>query len=254
MSLRIAWVITGGGSHLRELTDEMLRLKRTYGIKVTLFLTKWGYEVSRLFGVLPKLKVIAPGRYYEEFLVEDEGVYYVGRLNLGRYKTVIIAPATSNTIAKIVCGIADSIASTIFAQAQKSNLPVIVMPTDIPGEDGLMETEIPCSINRDVCMEYNCNVCIPMAKCPVKAIELVDGYPRINYKSCIGCEVCSRSCPYHAVTCWEKVKLYPRDLDVENINKLSKMKNVIVVSKPQEIISILKDLIVSNQGKTEMTQ
>lgn len=171
MSLRIAWVITGGGSHLRELTEEILRLKRMYGIKVTLFLTKWGYEVSRLFGVLPKLKVIAPGKYYEEFLVEDDGVYYIGRLNLGRYKVVIIAPATSNTIAKMVCGIADSIASTVFAQAQKSNVPVIVMPTDMPGEDGLMETEIPCSINRDVCMEYNCNVCIPMAKCQLRRLS-----------------------------------------------------------------------------------
>ncbi len=244
----LAWVITGGGSHLRECVDLMFILKKNYNVKITLFLTKWGYEVSRLFGVLPRLKVIAPNRYYEEFLVGDDGMYYIGRINLRRYKAVIIAPATSNTVAKMVNGIADTIATAVFAQAQKSDVPVIVLPTDVPDKDGLMETEIPCSIDRAVCMEKKCDVCEPLRRCPVKAIELVDGYPRINFSKCIGCTLCSRVCPYDAVKCWEKVKLRPRDIDVENINKLSKMSNVFVVGSPQEILTILKDYILNQES------
>jgi dihydromethanopterin reductase (acceptor) len=242
-----AWVITGGGAHLRECVDVMFYLKKHYNAKITLFLTKWGYEVSRLFGVLPRLKVISPGKYYEEFLIGDEGMYYIGRINLRRYKALIIAPATSNTVAKIVNGIADTIATALFSQAQKSDVPVIVLPTDIPGEDGLMETEIPCSIDRAICMQENCEVCEPMRRCPAKAIERVDGYPRINYAKCIGCTLCEHVCPYDAVKCWEKVKLRPRPIDVENINKLSKMDNVFVVNNAQAILNIIKDIILDSR-------
>jgi len=230
----IAWVITGGGAHLRECVSVLEYVKKRFGLKVTLFLTKWGYEVSRIFGVLPRLRSISPGGYYEEFLVGDEGMYYVGRVNVGRYKALIIAPATANTIAKMVYGVADTVATALFAQAGKSSIPTIVLPTDIPNEEGYVVTETPCYVDRAVCSTANCNACQLISQCPAKAIEIVDNLPRINLSKCIGCALCEKICP-KAVKCWEKIKLAPRPVDLENINKLTKMKDVIVVKNPWEI-------------------
>jgi flavoprotein len=47
---------------------------------------------------------------------------------------LVIAPATSNTVAKCVLGIADSLASNFFAQAGKSRVPILVLPTDVSPE------------------------------------------------------------------------------------------------------------------------
>jgi len=41
-----------------------------------------------------------------------------------------VAPATSNTVAKFVHGISDTIVTNLFAQAGKVKLPIIVLPTD----------------------------------------------------------------------------------------------------------------------------
>jgi dihydromethanopterin reductase (acceptor) len=239
----VAWTITGGGAYLRESVDVVEYMKNRLGLKITLFLTKWGYEVARIFGVLPRLKSIASGRYYEEFLIGDEGMYYVGRVNMGKYMAVIIAPATANTIAKIVHGIADNVATALFAQAEKSSVPIIVLPTDTANEEGFVVTETPCYINRAVCSTMNCATCQPLAMCPAKAIKIVEGYPRIDLDKCTGCTICEKLCPYNAVRCWEKIKLVPRQIDLENINKLTKMRGVLVVKSPWEIAEKVKAML-----------
>ena len=239
----IAWAITGGGAYLRDCVKVMEYVKNVMKLKITLFLTKWGYEVARIFGVLPTLRAISSGGYYEEFLVGDEGMYYIGRLNTRRYLALVIAPATANTIAKIVSGIADTVATALFAQAEKSNVPIIVLPTDIPNEDGYMVTETPCYIDRNRCLEVMCRECKPLVLCSAKAIKLVEGLPRIDLSKCIGCEACLKACPYGAVKCWEKVALVPRHIDLDNITRLSKMRGVYVVKNPWEIAKKIEEII-----------
>lgn len=58
----------------------------------------------------------------------------VGRFAKGDYALLIIAPATSNSVAKFVHGIADSLVSNLFSQAGKSRIPIIVLPTDVSEE------------------------------------------------------------------------------------------------------------------------
>uniref|UniRef100_A0A7C4BC70 4Fe-4S ferredoxin-type domain-containing protein n=1 Tax=Ignisphaera aggregans TaxID=334771 RepID=A0A7C4BC70_9CREN len=239
----IAWVVTGGGAYLRECVSVLEYVKERFELKITLFLTKWGYEVARIFGVLPRLRSVSPGGYYEEFLISDEGMYYVGRINVGRYRALVIAPATANTIAKIVHGIADTVATALFAQAGKSSVPTIVLPTDIPNEEGHIITETPCYIDRAVCSSVNCNPCQLINKCSTKAIEVIDRWPRIDLNKCTGCALCEKLCPYGAVRCWEKIKLIPRPIDLENIEELTKMRNVIVVKSPWEIVEKIEMLL-----------
>jgi dihydromethanopterin reductase (acceptor) len=51
-----------------------------------------------------------------------------------------VAPATSNTVAKCVFGISDTLVTNVFAQAGKCRVPVIVFACDTAPE---LETEAP---------------------------------------------------------------------------------------------------------------
>lgn len=242
MALAIAWCITGGGAHLRGSVEVMQRVRMELGAKITVFLTRWGFEVARIFGVLPLIKATASGRYYEELLIGDQGMYYIGRMNMKRYRFLVIAPATANTIAKIVHGIADSIASALYSQAMKSGIPTIILPTDIPGSEGFIETETPCYIDRELCLKVNCIACLAEEVCPVRAIKRIDGAPRIDLSKCIGCEKCLYRCPYGAVKCWERIKLIPRELDLRNIDTVRREVNVHIVSDELQLFNTIKKL------------
>lgn len=54
----------------------------------------------------------------------------VGMLYEHVYHTVVVAPATSNTVAKCAFGISDSLPTNMFAQAGKLGIPGIVFACD----------------------------------------------------------------------------------------------------------------------------
>ena len=54
----------------------------------------------------------------------------VGRFYHGWYHTLVVAPATSNTVAKCVAGISDTLVTNVFAQAGKCRVPAIVYACD----------------------------------------------------------------------------------------------------------------------------
>jgi len=58
----------------------------------------------------------------------------VGEFYHGVYHTVVVAPASSNSVAKFVWGISDSLASNVFAQAGKCRIPSIVFACDTSPE------------------------------------------------------------------------------------------------------------------------
>jgi flavoprotein len=64
----------------------------------------------------------------------------VGAFYYGVYHTLVVAPATSNTVAKCVYGISDTLATNVFAQAGKCRVPTIVFACDTAPE---LETEAP---------------------------------------------------------------------------------------------------------------
>ncbi len=239
----IAWAITGGGTWIREIVDVMKVLKKEYGVKITVLFSKWGYEVARIYGVLREISRIASGEYYEEIFIEDKGMYYIGRLNRRKYKVLVIAPATSNTIAKMVYGIADTLPTAAYAQALKSNIPVVILPTDIPNKDGYIVTRIPCYVDRSLCKYEVEKECMAMKHCPQHAILLYNEKPRILLEKCIGCGSCIQACKYNAIKCWEEIMIKPREIDLSNINKLKRISNTFVVSNIEELLDTIKKLL-----------
>ena len=128
---REAWAITGSGHYLKECLA--LAQQRP---EVDLFLSKAAAEVLPMYDIdLPALR-----ERFTCFRDTSASASPVGLFYQGRYNRLIIAPATSNTVAKMVWGIADTLVTNIYAQAGKCRIPSIVFACDTEPE---METEAP---------------------------------------------------------------------------------------------------------------
>lgn len=128
---RIAWAVTGSGHYLREC----LALAEDFG-DADLYLSSAGEEVLQMYGFpLNQLR----GRF-RVFRNTSASSVPVGLFYEGYYRAVVIAPATSNTVAKCVAGISDTLITNIYAQAGKCRVPSVVFACD---SEPIMETEAP---------------------------------------------------------------------------------------------------------------
>ncbi|MHC1636426.1 MAG: archaeoflavoprotein AfpA [Candidatus Methanospirareceae archaeon] len=127
MGVRIAWGITGAGDFLSETISFMEKVKDRYDLEVHVYLSKEANYVLRFYGLIDRVK----GVFREVSVERSPNVPRLpGRLHVNRYKLLLIAPATANTVAKIAYGIADSLISNSAAQAMKARVPVYILPTD----------------------------------------------------------------------------------------------------------------------------
>ena len=123
--LRFAWCITGSGHYLEESLALAGRLPA-----LDLFLSDAAEEVLPIYKLA--LEELRP-RFGPGFrLLRDKtaSAVPVGMLYDDIYHTVVIAPATSNTVAKCVAGISDTLPTNMFAQAGKLGIPGIVFACD----------------------------------------------------------------------------------------------------------------------------
>jgi dihydromethanopterin reductase (acceptor) len=116
-----AWCVTGSGHMLEESIELALRLPG-----VDMFLSAAGEEVLPLYG-WPITKLRERVRVLRD---NSASGVPVGMLYEGLYHTVVIAPATSNTVAKCAFGISDTLPTNLFAQAGKQCIPGIVFACD----------------------------------------------------------------------------------------------------------------------------
>lgn len=128
---RIAWAVTGSGHYIEECLAFLLTLEH-----VDLFLSQAGEEVLKMYGIhINDLKDRLPIYRDKAASAPPVGLFYKGY-----YHTFVMAPTTSNTVAKCVLGIADSLVTNLYSQAGKCRVPSIVYPCDIAPE---METTAP---------------------------------------------------------------------------------------------------------------
>lgn len=230
----IAWAITGAGHLLAETFSSMKNLVDEYDVKVTTFLSLAAIETVRIYGFSDMLRRISDGSYYSEVLREDEesaAAPHSGRFSKRVYDVLIVSPATANTVAKIVNGIADTLVTNAVAHACKGGVPVLVIPTDQETET---ETTLPPMVDREMCRA--CEVCPPVEKCAHGAVVRVDEKARIDLSKCHGLGICVKVCPYGAVRVGERAKVKPRKVDLENVRRLEITEGIAVLRNPNEII------------------
>ena len=135
-SPRIAWGLTGSGHFLKECLEFALALNEKHPGLIDFYLSKAAAEVLHMY----TLSVTDLRKRARVFRDQTASAAPVGLFYHGHYHTVVIGPATSNTVAKCVVGISDTLISNIFAQAGKQRIPTIVFACDT---EPIVETESP---------------------------------------------------------------------------------------------------------------
>jgi len=122
---RLAWAITGSGHYLRESLALLNTLK-----EVDVFLSKAAAEIIKQYGFQAELDATGHKVYQDK----TASSIPVEMFYEGKYHTLVIAPATSNTVAKMAYGFSDSLVTNLYAQAGKRRVPSIVFACDTAPE------------------------------------------------------------------------------------------------------------------------
>jgi dihydromethanopterin reductase (acceptor) len=122
---RLAWAITGSGHYLRESLAVLQTLEN-----VDIFLSKAAAEIIKQYGFQAQLEATGHKVYQDK----TASSVPVELFYAGKYHTLVIAPATSNTIAKMAYGFSDSLVSNLYAQAGKTRVPSIIFACDTAPE------------------------------------------------------------------------------------------------------------------------
>jgi flavoprotein len=131
MQQRLAWAITGSGHYLRESLAILHTLEN-----VDVFLSRAAAEIIQQYGYQQQLNDTGH-RIYQDKTASSIPVELFYQ---GKYHTLVIAPATSNTIAKMAYGFSDRLVTNLYAQAGKTRVQSIVFACDTAPE---LESEAP---------------------------------------------------------------------------------------------------------------
>jgi archaeoflavoprotein AfpA len=127
MPARIVWGITGSGDLISEVFAVMDDLAQEKELEITAVLSKAAVKVVNWYKLTDKLHSIA-----RKVLVEEDAntPFIVGPLQTGQFDCLLVAPATANTVAKVVNGIADTIITNAISQTNKTNISIYILPVD----------------------------------------------------------------------------------------------------------------------------
>jgi archaeoflavoprotein AfpA len=137
---KVAWGITGSGDRMEETLNIMKEIKEHYKneVDIRVFLSKAGEQVVRWYKLYDQLN-----QNFEKIWVEfnSNSPFLAGDLEVRKYEFLLIAPSTSNTVAKIAAGISDTLLCNSAIMALKAAVPVYIMPSDY--KEGTVVTRLP---------------------------------------------------------------------------------------------------------------
>jgi archaeoflavoprotein AfpA len=137
---KVAWGITGSGHLLAETMSIMKEMKdECQGeVDIRVYLSKAGEQVLKSYKLYDQLKQDFVKVWVE---VNPNSPFIAGSLEVGKFEFLLVAPATSNTVAKIAAGITDTLLCNSAIMALKGFVPVYVMPSDY--QEGTLQTTLP---------------------------------------------------------------------------------------------------------------
>jgi archaeoflavoprotein AfpA len=136
----VVWGITGSGDRIRETAAVMKEMRRRYDdeVDIRVYISKAGDQVVKYYKLFPELE-----EEFDKIWVEANAnaPFLAGQVQMGRFEFILIAPATSNTVAKISLRIADTMLTNAAIMSQKVMLPLYIMPSDF--QEGEVVTTLP---------------------------------------------------------------------------------------------------------------
>ena len=137
---KVAWAITGAGDKIAEFLEVMKQVKREYAntIDIHVFLSKAAETVLKFYNLEKTLRQIFDKVQVE---VNSNSPFLAAWMQMGKYEFLLIAPATSNSVAKIANGIGDTMITNAAIMSLKAFRPVYIVPTDY--KEGVCVTKLP---------------------------------------------------------------------------------------------------------------
>ncbi len=137
---RIAWCITGAGDKIKEIIDTMKQFKAESegSVEIEVFVSKNAETMLKFYQLENDLK-----QSFAKVSVEANAnsPFLAGIVQSGRYDFLLIMPGSSNSVAKIVNGIGDTLVTNSAIMALKAFVPVWVMPVDF--KESVIYTKLP---------------------------------------------------------------------------------------------------------------
>ncbi len=126
---KVAWGITGAGDRIAEYVQVMKELKKKYedAVEIQVFVSKAGETVLKFYNLENEVKQNFP-KYTVEFNANSP--FLAAWMQMRKYEFLLIAPASSNTVAKIACGIGDTMLTNAASMSLKAFMPVYIVPVD----------------------------------------------------------------------------------------------------------------------------
>jgi archaeoflavoprotein AfpA len=137
---KVAWGITGGGDKIAETLKIMKEIQKEYAdtVEIQAFLSKAGDLVLKYYGLDGDLR-----KNFDKVRVElnSNAPFLAAWMQMHKYEFLLIAPATSNTVAKVATSIGDTMLTNATIMSLKAFVPVYVSPTDY--KVGTVYTKLP---------------------------------------------------------------------------------------------------------------
>jgi len=126
---KVAWGITGAGDKIAEILEVMKDLKKQSEdvVEIDVFVSKAADTVLKFYRLEDELKKNFPKVQVE---LNSNSPFLAAWLQMRKYEFLLIAPATSNTVAKLVNGIGDTLITNSAIMSLKAFVPVYILPTD----------------------------------------------------------------------------------------------------------------------------
>src|SRR3990170_7008442 len=137
---KVAWGITGAGDKIAEYIEVMKELKKEYAntVEIQVYLSKAAETVLKFYKLEDTLK-----QNFAKVSVElnSNAPFLAAWMQMRKYEFLLIAPATSNTVAKIANGIGDTLLTNAAIMSLKAFVPVYIAPTDY--RESIVYTKLP---------------------------------------------------------------------------------------------------------------
>jgi archaeoflavoprotein AfpA len=137
---KVAWGITGAGDKIAEFIEVMKQIQKDYAdtLEIHVYVSKAAEIVLKFYNLEAGLMQSFVKVKVE---VNANAPFLAAWMQMGKYDFLLIAPATSNTVAKIANGIGDTMITNAAIMSLKAFKPVYVAPTDY--KEGVCLTKLP---------------------------------------------------------------------------------------------------------------
>ena len=137
---KVAWGITGAGDKIAEILEVMKDLKKQSEdvVEIDVYVSKAADTVLKFYRLEDELKRNFPKVQVE---LNSNSPFLAAWMQMRKYEFLLIAPATSNTVAKLVNGIGDTLITNSAIMSLKAFVPVYILPTDY--KESIVYTKLP---------------------------------------------------------------------------------------------------------------